>query len=119
MFSFLFFICPFVFLIQAIIFPLCISKNIPSWLYVNIGGLNANDIRRLNPSQRAYFKRQVIFRFITAVLTTLIIGILFIILGCKDKPLYAVFCNSIGLIVGLSIVLSITKAASKIKKDLE
>lgn len=114
----LFFITPFVFFLLAVIFPLCITEKIPNWLTVNIGRLNADDIRKLESRKRNHLRNKIVFYFITAVIITLLISLAFVFVGNADNVLLSIPCNIIGLVVGLIIVFRILKTANMLKDEI-
>jgi len=116
MFLILFFIIPFVFFVLAVIFSFCITDKIPEWLAVNIGKLNADDIRNMDNKERMHLRKQVIIRFTAAIIAALAISFAFIILGDINNGLLAIPCNFISLIAGVPIIMTIIKEANKLKQ---
>lgn len=120
MFRTLFFIAPFTFFILGVIFTLCIAhiEKVPGIVNLNIGKLDGDDIRKLDKKERNYLQNQLLYRFIIAVVITLLISLGFIILGDADNAILVSLCNFINLIVGLVVVLSVLKKTNKLKNNL-
>jgi hypothetical protein len=117
--NYLFFITPFTFTVLAVVFRLCISKNIPEWLTVSIGKINADDIRGMDNKQRNYLRKQVSYHFFTAVAVTLLISLIFFFLGNVEIVWHNIFCTAIELGLGLAIVFHVYKIAGVLKASME
>lgn len=120
MFGLLFFIPTFVFLVLAIVFPLAISnvEKMPKAVNLNIGNLNAKDIRKLDHRNRIMLRNHLTFCLLIAVAITSFISFLFIVFGSADNALLALPCNLMGTVVGLSVVFQCIKKANALKKTL-
>jgi hypothetical protein len=116
----LFFLVPYILLTLTIIFSLCITEKVPEWLTVNIGKLDATDIRKMSDEKRNYLRRQVVCHFSMAISATLFIGLAFFIWGKPDRDLLAIPCNIIGLVVGAIIILpGLIKKSDALKDSLK
>ena len=111
---------PLLFTIFTITFPLAISivDKLPKAISLNIGKLNADDIRKLDYHKRSYLRNQVFLYFIKAVLVTCLIGLLFCVLTSIDNVLFITLCSLIQVIVGLTIAFRVFKKTNVLKETL-
>lgn len=113
MFIPLYFIVPFVFVILVLAFAFCLKRDIPSWLNINIGRLDKDDIIKLDDRQLNKLRMKVFTFFMLAAVLTGFIGMAFTVLG------YSVFiCNSIQFTVGMLSLIPIFKEAGDIKSTI-
>ncbi len=121
MLGILYFITPFVFLLLLVIFALCIREDIPAWMTVNIGRLNADDIRAMDSVRRAYLKKQVMLHLGLSVLITAVMAVIFFIIDFSSTAgvvISIVLCNAAGTAAGLFVALPVTKKANRMKDEM-
>lgn len=115
----MYFICPTVFFILAIVFPVSINEKIPHGMDVSIGQINAEDIRKMSSEHRNYLQRKVMIHFSLAFIITLVISIMFYIFADANSIMSPIVCNVIGTAIGLSTaLLPIIKVANELKKKV-
>lgn len=116
----LYFICPTVFFIFTIVFPISITEKIPLGMDVDIFQIHADDIRRMGSENRNYLRRKVLIHFGLAFIITLAISIMFCIFADANSLLSLTLSNVISLSIGLATaLLPLRKVANELKKEVD
>jgi hypothetical protein len=113
----MYFICPTVFFIFTIVFPLSITEKIPPGMNVDIFQIHADDIRRIGSEKRNYLRRKVLIHFGLAFIITLTSSIIFCIFDDANALLLLTLSNVLSLSIGLATaLLPLKKVANELKK---
>lgn len=113
----MYFLCPIIFFIFTVVFPLSIHEKIPHGIDVNIFQIHADDIRRMCSENRNYLRRKVLIHFSLAFITTLVISTMFYIFTDANSLLSLIACNVLNLSTGLATaLLPLKKVANELKR---
>lgn len=115
----MYFLCPTIFFIFTITFPLAINEKIPQWMQLDIGQIHAEDIRKMSSENRNYLRKKVMFYFGLAFIIMLVVSTLFYIFTDTSSIMSLMICNVLCLTIGISTVaLPITKITRELKRKL-
>ena len=118
MFYTLHLIVPFVFIICGLSNPIMLKHNIPGWLNVGVGKLNADDIRGLSENQLKDLRKRAFVAFSLSAILTAAIGTAFILFGYGDSAIVSLVCVVMQFAVGAVFIYPLYRMGSLMKKEI-
>jgi MFS family permease len=115
----LLFIIPALIAVTGILFLLGLKFSLPKWLSVSLGGLQADDMRKLTPEHVKDLKRNALFGFPPAIIIMVLVGLGFTFFGFLGGIITALICIAIQFVISAIALNPLYKTAKEIKEELD